>query len=319
MKAKTIKSVIRSKVNEWLASIEDEALRELLAKNIIVTGGCIVSMLLKERVNDFDIYFRTHAAASAAAKYYVDRFNAQTDTKFAGGHEVRISVDDGENRVKIVVKSQGIASEEGSNDYQYFESQPDDVGEEFANRVMGNTTEADEVVVKTVQPDDKPTYRPTFLSANAITLSNGVQLVTRFIGEPEDIHKFYDFVHCTSYWNSWDGNLVLPAAALEAILTKELRYVGSLYPLCSIIRIRKFVARGWHINAGQILKMCMQLNDLDLKNIGVLDDQLTGVDAAYFRQVIARLQEKQDEDAKNGEAGKPIDTTYLMTIIDRMF
>lgn len=319
MKAKTIKASIRSKVNEWLASIEDEAVRDLLSKNVIVTGGCIVSMLLKEKVNDYDIYFRTHAAALAAANYYVPRFKDAARIKFTGGRDVQIYVNGEEGRVKVVVKSQGVASETGNDDYQYFEGQPDEVGQQFAESAMGNVEAADEVAVTTVQPDDKPAYRPTFLSANAITLSNGVQLVLRFIGEPDEIHKFYDFVHCTSYWNSWDGNLVLPAAALEAILTKELRYVGSLYPLCSIIRIRKFVARGWSINAGQILKMCMQLNDLDLKNIGVLDDQLTGVDAAYFNQVIARLKEKQDEDAKNGEAGKLIDTTYLATIIDRMF
>lgn len=181
--------------------------------------------------------------------------------------------------------------------------------------IEDNLEQGDEVPAETLD-DGKPKYRPLFISANAITLSHGVQLVMRFVGEPEVIHKFYDFIHCTCYWKSWDGELVLPAAALEAILTKELRYVGSLYPLCSIIRIRKFVARGWQINAGQILKMCFQLNGLDLKDLAVLEDQLTGVDAFYFMQVIERLKEKQKED---GGEPKPIDSTYLMSIIDRMF
>ena len=52
MKAKTIKAVLRKKIDAWLASIEDESVRTLARKNTIVTGGCIASMLLKEKVND---------------------------------------------------------------------------------------------------------------------------------------------------------------------------------------------------------------------------------------------------------------------------
>lgn len=338
MKAKTIKSNIRWKINDWIKSIEDEDIRKLAQKNVIVTGGSIVSMLTNEKVNDYDVYFRTVEAASAIANYYVARFKAEREDP-AAGIEVPIYVvtekpepsrenpDDvfGEpipakpGSVKIVVKSAGVAKEGHTEEYNYFESQPDEAGEHYANEatsvIQENLTEADDVAGDMID-DEKPKYRPVFISANAITLSHGVQLVVRFIGEPEVIHKYYDFIHCTCYWSSWDGNLVLPAAALEAIITKELRYVGSLYPLCSIIRIRKFVARGWTINAGQILKMCIQLNSLDLLDIEVLQDQLTGVDAFYFMQVIDRLREKQLDE---GGEPKPVDATYLMTLIDRMF
>jgi len=341
MKAKTIKSAIRWKINDWLKTIEDEEIRDLAQKNIIVTGGCIVSMLTGEKVNDYDVYFRTYEAANRIAIYYVEQFKKNPPMTFKGqdldvaifvqstppeGEKViepeeifgdPVIVPAVEGRVKIVVKSVGIASERGSNEYQYFESRPEDEAQDFTDQVMGDLDAGDEVPAAVLNtPSDKPKYRPVFLSGNAITLSDGIQLVTRFIGEPEVIHKYYDFVHCTCYWSSWDSKIVLPAAALEAIITKELRYVGSLYPLCSIIRIRKFVARGWHINAGQILKMCFQLGEMNLKSIPVLEDQLTGVDAAYFVQILDRLKAKQLED---GTEGQPIDGTYLMTIIDRLF
>ncbi len=339
MKAKTIKSSIRWKINDWLKTIDNEEVRTLVEKNIIVTGGCIVSMLTNDKVNDYDIYFRTYECAKRVAEYYVERFKQNPPTKFKGADmEVAIRVectdpkpevtdpfgDEGntpavEGRVKIIVKSAGVASENPNNEYQYFEGRPDEVGQAYAESVMGDLDAGDEVpadTLNTAATDARPKYRPVFLSGNAITLSDGIQIVTRFIGEPEVIHKYYDFVHCTCYWSSWDGKLVLPAAALEAIITKELRYVGSLYPLCSIIRIRKFVARGWQINAGQILKMCFQLNKLDLTSIPVLEDQLTGVDAAYFVQILNRLKEKQKAD---GTEGAPVDGTYLMTIIDRLF
>ena len=325
MKAKTIKSALRWKINDWLKTIQDESVRDIAEKNIIVTGGSIVSMLTGEKVNDYDVYFRTYEACDIVTRYYVEQFKENPPMSFKGsGREIDIRVDSTppepglpEGRVKINVKSSGIASEKANNEYQYFEGQADEVGGAYAESVMGDLDAGDEVPADVLDTDAaKPKYRPVFLSGNAITLADGVQLVTRFIGDPEVIHKYYDFVHCTCYWSSWDGKLVLPPAALEAIITKELRYVGSLYPLCSIIRIRKFVARGWHINAGQILKMCFQLGDLDLRSIPVLEDQLTGVDAAYFVQILDRLKAKQLED---GTEGKPIDGTYLMTIIDRLF
>ncbi|MHA2023820.1 MAG: hypothetical protein ACTSWQ_09185, partial [Candidatus Thorarchaeota archaeon] len=160
----------------------------------------------------------------------------------------------------------------------------------------------------------KPVYRPIFLSDNAITLSNRIQLVIRFYGPPDEIHKNYDYVHCTNYWVAKTGVLTLRQQALESMLARRLQYVGSLYPLCSIIRMRKFLKRDWHINAGQILKMCFQLSQLDLTDIEVLEDQLTGVDAAYFMEIIDWCKKKQEESPEF-----KITMPYLVTIIDKVF
>jgi hypothetical protein len=90
--------------------------------------------------------------------------------------------------------------------------------------------------------------------------------------------------------------------------------MGSKYPLCSIIRTRKFINRGWHINAGQYLKMCLQLNELDLNNIDVLEDQLIGVDSAYFMMLIDSIRNKQLTD-DNFE----LNNSYIISIIDKIF
>jgi hypothetical protein len=148
------------------------------------------------------------------------------------------------------------------------------------------------------------------MSTNAITLSDKIQIVLRFYGEPDEIHKNYDFVHCTNYWSSWDHKLTLHPAALEALLSRELRYVGSKYPICSVFRLRKFIHRGWQINAGQILKMCLQISQLDLGDVRVLEDQLTGVDVAYFVELVEKLKEKDPE---------KVNSAYLVEILDRMF
>ena len=319
MKAKTIKAVIKKKVSEWIESIEDEKVKKLVAANTIVTGGSIASMLLGEKVNDFDIYFRNKETVKAVAEYYTKRFNP----KDWRGIACKISVEDADpdstttGRVKIVIKSAGIASEDGTEtEYRHFEARPEDEAAGYVGEVMQDLGDIQDVYEETeaasleAEDDGKPKYRPVFMSTNAITLSHRVQLILRFYGDPDEIHKNYDFVHCTNYWESKTGTLELRPEALEALLSRELRYVGSKYPICSLIRLRKFIRRGWTINAGQILKMVWQVSELDLTSIDVLEDQLTGVDVAYFIQLVDALREKDPQ---------KVNAAYLIEIIDRMF
>lgn len=314
MKTKTISAVIAAKVSAWQETIEDPEVKALVERDTIVTGGCIASMLLGETVNDFDIYFTKRETVLAVAKHYVSRFQPEA----RNGIECAISVDDNleTGRVRIVVKSAGIASEEGtSRPYEYFESRPAQEAQEYVTDVMGSGAVEDafdateQQALSQSDDDGKPKFRPVFMSTNAITLSQKVQIVLRFYGEADTIHENYDFAHCTNYWTKKDG-VVLRQPALEALLTRELRYIGSKYPVCSIMRLRKFIKRGWTINAGQILKMVMQVDALDLKDLKVLEDQLTGVDCAYFVQVLEKLKDKDPT---------KINTAYLIEIIDRMF
>lgn len=309
MKKKTIRLVINNKINDWLSTIDDDVLRNRMKKNIIVTGGCIASMLLKEKVNDFDVYFRDKETTKLVAEYYLKKF--KENTKVLSIINANMYVDAQEDRVSIYVKSAGVATENSDKtSYGYFEMMPDYEAENYTHKVVGEIEDTYDETNEQAQEVEDNSYRPVFLSTNAITLSNRIQIITRFFGDPEEIHKNFDYVHCTNYWKSWDNELVLKQDALEAILARELRYVGSKYPLCSILRMRKFIQRGWTINAGQILKAVMQLQELDLKDIDVLRDQLTGVDSAYFTQVINRLKEKGAE---------KIDSAYLIEIIDRIF
>lgn len=315
MKTKTINTVITNKINDWIKSIEDEELRRRLQSNVIVTGGCIASMLLDEKVNDYDVYFRDKETTLAVAQYYVSKFKSQR----TAGIGTPISAVEIDGRIRVVVKSAGIASEEGTDTpYDYFEARPLERAGQYVSEVIDGAAEiqdlADETIIKVKEAEGLPRYRPVFITTNAITLSDDIQIVLRFYGSPEEIHDNYDYAHCTNYWeNYWGkdaGKVTLRPAALEALLTRELRYVGSKYPLCSLIRMRKFLKRGWSINAGQILKMAIQIHDLDLSSTAVLSEQLVGVDAAYFSQVMSEI--KSDNPDR-------IDAAYLVEIVDRIF
>ena len=305
MKISSVEKIINNKFKSWVKSIKDKTVAELVEKNTLLSGGSICSLLLNEPVNDFDFYFTNKETAVAVAKYYVDLYlknNKNVD-------DIKVVVTD--DRVRLHIQSAGVSSVADHEDkYRYFEQHTDtnpELAEQYVNELTSVFTN------KEKKPD---TYQPIFISGNALTLSDGVQLVVRFFGTPEEIHANYDFIHCTNYWLSSTNKVVTNIKALEAIFGKELVYVGSKYPLASMFRTRKFIKRGWHITAGQMLKIAMQIHNTDLTNVGTLQEQLIGVDVAYFHELIAKLETHQKT---LGESANKIDQTYLVKLIDEIF
>lgn len=292
-KTKTIESTIREKIKGWLASIEDIELRDEIKNHYIVTGGAITSMLQGDLPNDYDIYLDDTVVAARLANYYISRL-PEMDNEKTCIPIVEIPPQGG--RVSIRIKSAGIAGEDiDQSEYDYFESYPN-AGAAVAKYLDG------------AMQKNTGKYKALAITTNAITLTDQIQIVLRFVGPANEIHKNYDFVHTTNYFTEAEG-VVLNQPALESILARELRYVGSLYPVCSLFRIKKFIRRGWTITAGEMLKIAWDISKLDLSNVATLQDQLTGVDAAYFNQIISLIKEE----------GKPIDRTYLFELVNRVF
>lgn len=304
MKDKTIKKVLKQKLEEWLITIDDIDVQEQARKNVIVTGGSIASLLLGEKVNDYDIYFQTKQTTQAVAEYYVNKWNDTKKTDPAPFVEIKDIENlkgETESRVGIFVQSAGVVGEADPEEgYDYYEGDTDgDRAEEYIESI-------------TEQADDGEKYRPVFMSQNAISLSDKLQIVIRFYGKPEEIHDNYDFVHATSWYRLKDNKLETPPEALRSLMSRTLIYRGSLYPVCSLFRLRKFIQRGWSITAGQVLKIANQVSTIDMTDVEVLREQLTGVDAAYMHELIQIISKAKDE-------GKTVDHTYIATVIDRLF
>jgi hypothetical protein len=284
-KPKVIKNILRRKVTAWANSITDESVRALAMQNTIVSGGAIASMLLGEKPNDYDLYFRDNITALAVAKYYAALLVPAAGSNiqvFTAAHTNILGEE--EIRVECFIKSLGAAeAEEAESDYS------------AKARKNWCTTK----------------FRPVFISSNAITLSDKVQLITRFAGAPDQILRNYDFAHCMCYYDLASNNLVLPADALEALLTKTLIYKGSLYPIASVLRLRKFIARGWRISAGQVVKMVFQMRDIDFNNHLIMMDQLLGVDATFMHNFIKQMQKATQEQRE--------DLGYVANLLDKVF
>ena len=322
MKAKTIRQTIQSKLNDWANSVrvegegeeaqkKKEVLRDIILNKTVVTGGSIASMLLGEDVNDFDVYFRDAQSAITITEHYLAEFlkgekekedNATDDEEQTVNTVQRrncrvsdISVKETPKGVKLMIKSAGVLDEEVSlEDYQYFEALPVEAVERYFSKPR--------------YYDDKGKFYPTMFTDNAITFTDKLQVILRFVGEPDQIHENYDFAHCKNYYTG--GKLYLDKDAMESLLSRELRYVGSLYPVCSLFRLRKFLSRGWTIMASEVFKIAYDVSHLDLNSIKVLEEQLMGVDYAYFSEVINVLR-KEDT--------KELNRTYLFELVNRVF
>ena len=279
MQKKTIEKAIIAKMEEWLSSISDNSLKKDVKNNLLVTGGCITSMFLQEEINDFDVYIQDVDVMYRLAKYYSTPFS--------------IEVLDYRNKEDLL---KNLGEQKGINFIQVENLKPGQI----KLNLSGNSF---------VKTDKEGSYEPTFFSPNAISLNNKLQIVCRFTGTSEEIHNTFDFIHATNYFTFKEG-LVTNLRAVESILTKQLFYQGSLYPLTSIIRIKKFVNRKWRINAGEMLKMMFQVSKLNLEDVNVLEDQLIGVDVAYFGVLINAIRNTNKE---------TLTQEYLFALIDKIF
>lgn len=252
----------------------------------VVAGGAVTSLLSGGRPCDYDIYFRSPDRAKAAAEAAIELLQCGCKDKI----ESSVSIEGG--RVKCFIKSAGVLTEEGREGYRFFERLPDARVSEYMARLKERR-------------GIKTGHWPACLTSNAASLHSGVQLVIRFCGEPAQLVESFDFRHCRNYWTS-DG-ITLDPAGFRCWLSRSLEYQGSAYPLASLVRMRKFLGRGFTVKAGSLLKLAWDISRLDLQDPVVLQDQLVGVDMAYFRQFLEEVR-------KLGSAR--IDQIYLSKIID---
>jgi hypothetical protein len=335
MQPKRIVKHLNKVYEDWVSSIKDYHTQQMVEQdNVIITGGAVANLLAGEEPKDYDIYFGNMDTVKAVAEYYVKQWQELHDNdsfldhihvvdgrilqqwkeheegvtlktvcpSFKAGVKYSGDVEGdntpfplfniGEDRIKIIFPGDGLMGEDALMEGFDGDEEPEDI-------------------YALVDDAEKPPYRPVFLSANAVTLANRIQLILRFHGEPEKIHSNFDFEHCCAYWESNEcDTLVTPEKVLLSIMNKVLHYRGSKYPLCSVIRTRKFIRRGWKINAAQYVKMAYQISKLDLDDIHVLEDQLIGVDTTYFTQVVKAL--------RNMESGS-FDEQYLTSLLDTVF
>jgi hypothetical protein len=124
--------------------------------------------------------------------------------------------------------------------------------------------------------------RPLAMTANAVYLSYRIQLMTVFYGEPAWMVSNYDFHHCSGYYTAREGRLVVLEEARQAIAARSLHYrPGRTFPMLSVLRLPKFIARGYTIDLAQLFQLVAEVA------AGGLGDH------EKIRQLLGLLSEKE--------------------------
>ena len=101
-------------------------------------------------------------------------------------------------------------------------------------------------------------FKVQLITDNAINLSDKVQLITRFTGDPSDVISEFDWEHLCSYFKYPDG-LVIPDKVYKLLLEKKLSYTGSKYPLSSFFRLKKYLKKGWDVDTATMLHIALDI------------------------------------------------------------
>lgn len=81
------------------------------------------------------------------------------------------------------------------------------------------------------------------ITGNAITLTNGVQIITR--GTFDEMHKVFDFIHCQPYYDFMHDKFFISRKQFHAIMQKKL--IKNPDGVSEIDREQKFKDRGWKL------------------------------------------------------------------------
>lgn len=315
---KVIKSICRKKIDDLCNHIRknDKDLANDLKRHCFISGGAITSLLQGEQPNDYDIYIDNINTLYNICVFYTNQWNENHETKKefniikhitddteTNNNYYLKTVKDVRESVEIQVKSTGIVKDGA------FEEDEDEDEDE-------NLLPSKELIedVDNVKEEYEEKYVIKCITSNALSLSDEVQIICRFCGKPEEIFKNYDFVHTTQAYVRCNDELLLNTKSLVSIMSKRLEYQGSLFPVCSLFRLRKFLSRGWTISSMEILKIAYQISKLDLDDIKVLREQLCGVDFFYLSAFCVALQ-----DWRENNPDIEFNSMYMFKLIEEVF
>lgn len=134
--------------------------------------------------------------------------------------------------------------------------------------------------------------------ANAITLTERFQIITRYTGTPYEVIYKFDFSHCRCYFQQSNSEpLSIYKDAMESIATKHLIYNSCPNPIGALYRLKKFFSRGWGITKDNWFKIIMDVNAIDLtKSTNVLNHLSFMSDSNNFMSNLDIFEKVSSED-----------------------
>lgn len=144
---------------------------------------------------------------------------------------------------------------------------------------------------KSKNVDKTQKFHIKLITDNAINLSDKIQLITRFTGTPEEVTNNFDWAHIKSYYKYPDKLIIIPDT-YRLIVEKELIYTGSKYQLSSLLRLKKYIKKGWNVSTKTMVHIVLDiLKEFD-KNKKIVKQK-------SFNKIVEEFQEEQDKNIED--------------------
>jgi len=141
---------------------------------------------------------------------------------------------------------------------------------------------------------------PAFETDSAISYNYkgmNYQLIKKMFGTPEFILNNFDFTVCMGLYSPEENNFLLHDNFLEDLSCRILYYnIESKFPIASIYRMKKYINKGYQVPAIEILKLALRANNISIKTLKELKEQLDGIDTLLFKDITDKLMENAEKE-----------------------
>ena len=127
---------------------------------------------------------------------------------------------------------------------------------------------------------------------------------------PEDILGKFDWTVCMGAFDFKTHEFILYNKFLADLAMRRLIFnCNTDYPICSLHRLTKYEKKGFHIQAGEIVKLSLCIAKLKMNSYADLKDQLMGIDTLIFEELTTDLIDNHGSET-------PIDYNKVMEEIN---
>lgn len=239
---------VLSQQYDWMKGYLANDQKVSLMSETYFAGGLFTSLVNKDRVKDYDLFCSTTETAQLLFRVFKYSCN------YANSLELEFEVDEKNPRLHR------------------------------GKLVSTNPKLTVEQLLKFINDDAKVRKGDlAFLSKNALSLKNGIQVIFRFVGPPEEVFTTFDYEHCKVAWEPHPLGLTLGSTkfygrSLESLAKAELMYSGNTrFVLSALSRLNKFIRRGWGIAPSSLLALALTASKIDWNNKVALEEELLGI------------------------------------------
>lgn len=114
-------------------------------------------------------------------------------------------------------------------------------------------------------------------------------------GDPQTIFRYYDFTVCMAAYQFFeDGKnegFVFGDDFFKHIGQRRLVFhTGTMFPICSMLRVMKYLKKGFFITGMDILKIGLSIHCLKMETYADLRRQLQGIDTAFLSDLTSQMK-----------------------------